>query len=111
MTTRRRRRSNVTPKDSFDGIHDNVPKGAEPGGQDDVQEEAVAQPAPEPEPAPQDEEPYVRLNGPYTADGVNVMDASGVRVAIAGYDDNRAASGPGLAHMIAKGLNKLKPQR
>ncbi len=45
-------------------------------------------------------------DGPYTVDGVGVLDASGVRVAIAGYDNTRSTSGLGLAWLIADSLNK-----
>jgi len=48
------------------------------------------------------------LNGPYRAEGVGVFDRDGNRVAIAGYDANRASSGPVLAEHIAKALNRRR---
>ena len=45
-------------------------------------------------------------DGPYTVEGFSVLNVNRVRVAIAGYDTTRAASGPGLARLIADSLNK-----
>ncbi len=49
----------------------------------------------------------VRQNKPYSAKGSGVLDAVGQRVAIAGYDGNREASGPIYAQAIADALNRI----
>ena len=49
----------------------------------------------------------VVADAPYRAEGFNVYDGRGRRVAICGTDDNRAASGPGLALSIAEVLNRV----
>ena len=49
----------------------------------------------------------VKLIGPFTADGSGVLDASGSRVAICGFDHNRAASGGPIAEAVAIALNRF----
>lgn len=48
----------------------------------------------------------MRLVGPFKAEGCNVLDAEGNRIAICGYDHNRAKSGPGIAEVVASSLNR-----
>ena len=46
--------------------------------------------------------------GPYRAQEGSVLDKDGARVAIAGLDHNRSSSGPGIAKLIADGLNRMR---
>ena len=46
-------------------------------------------------------------DAPYHAEGFNVYDGRGRRIVICGTDDNRAASGPGLACSIAEVFNRI----
>lgn len=49
----------------------------------------------------------VHRDAPYRAEGFNVFDNRGQRVAMAGTDQNRKASGPLFALAIAASLNKM----
>ena len=69
---------------------------------DEAAEEVVA------EPQAEKVRGQVLWNGPYTTDGASVLDADGVRVALCGYDHNRATSGPSLADQVARGFNRLR---
>ncbi len=46
-------------------------------------------------------------DAPYHAEGFNVYDGRDRRIVICGTDDNRAASGPGLALSIAEVFNRI----
>ncbi len=80
----------------------------------EVDEEPAPEPEPEPEPEPQpspDDDDIARrakvaTDAPYHAEGFNVYDGRGNRVVICGTDNNRAASGPGLALSVADALNR-----
>jgi hypothetical protein len=52
-------------------------------------------------------EMVARIPLPTHAEGCNVFDAVGNRVAICGYDSNRAASGPALAKAVSSALNRV----
>ncbi len=65
----------------------------------------------EAEPPQADDEAARRMkvirDAPYRAEGFNVYDGRNNRVVICGNDDNRAASGPGLALLIASVFNRI----
>lgn len=49
----------------------------------------------------------IALQGPFTVAGGNVLDAGGQKVAICGFDHNRANSGPAIADAVATALNRF----
>lgn len=49
----------------------------------------------------------IKLDGPFTVAGGNVLDAGGQKVAICGFDHNRANSGPVIADAVATALNRF----
>ena len=77
----------------------------------DTSEEAEPVVATDAQPTAADDEAARRLkvirDAPYRAEGFNVYDGRNNRVVICGSDDNRAASGPGLALLIAEVFNRI----
>lgn len=108
MATRTRKRTKVETDDTVERVIRPDTSGEIEAEIEAAPEEAPREPETEEAEGVDPDAGHVHLQKPYRAEGFQVFDATGQRVALVGYSHNMRGSGPLLAEKIAEALNRSR---